>query len=274
MLFTNSYRRIERSIIAFVSVIGLSFIYELFLVDVDWPAAARGWVVPSFPEGSMVVVMSILGAVVMPHNLYLHSEVVQSREFNKGDDASIRRVLRYELFDTLFSMFVGWAINSAMILLAASTFFAQGVQVDELQQAQALLSPLLGGNAATIFALALLLAGVSSTITSGMAAGSIFSGMFGESYNVKDVHSQVGIALSLLIALLLICFIGDPFRGMLISQMVLSIQLPFTVFMQVRLTSSERVMGPSASGRLSKCVLYGSCILLTVLNLLLLFSAL
>ena len=184
MLFTNSYRRIERSIIAFVSVIGLSFIYELFLVDVDWPAAARGWVVPSFPEGSMVVVMSILGAVVMPHNLYLHSEVVQSREFNKGDDASIRRVLRYELFDTLFSMFVGWAINSAMILLAASTFFAQGVQVDELQQAQALLSPLLGGNAATIFALALLLAGVSSTITSGMAAGSIFSGMFGVSYNV------------------------------------------------------------------------------------------
>lgn len=274
MLFTNSYRRIERSIIAFVSVIGLSFIYELFLVDVDWPAAARGWVVPSFPEGSIVVVMSILGAVVMPHNLYLHSEVVQSREFNKGDDASIRRVLRYELFDTLFSMFVGWAINSAMILLAASTFFAQGVQVDELQQAQALLSPLLGGNAATIFALALLLAGVSSTITSGMAAGSIFSGMFGESYNVKDVHSQVGIALSLLIALLLICFIGDPFRGLLISQMVLSIQLPFTVFMQVRLTSSERVMGPYANGRLSKCVLYGICILLTVLNLLLLFSAL
>lgn len=122
MLFTNSYKRIERSIIAFVSVIGLSFLYELFLVDIDWPLAARSWVTPSIPEGSLLVIMSVLGAVVMPHNLFLHSEVVQSREYNKKDDASIRKLLKYEFYDTLFSMGVGWAINSAMILLAAATF--------------------------------------------------------------------------------------------------------------------------------------------------------
>lgn len=122
LLFTNSYRRIERGIIGFVSVIGLSFLYELFLVDIDWPLAARSWVVPSIPQGSLLIIMSVLGAVVMPHNLFLHSEVVQSREYNKGDDRSIRRLLKYEFYDTLFSMGVGWAINSAMILLAASTF--------------------------------------------------------------------------------------------------------------------------------------------------------
>ena len=272
MLFTNSYKRIERSIIAFVSVIGLSFLYELFLVDIDWPLAARSWVTPSIPEGSLLVIMSVLGAVVMPHNLFSHSEVVQSREYNKKDDASIRKLLKYEFYDTLFSMGVGWAINSAMILLAAATFFANHIGVEELQQAKSLLEPLLGNQAATIFALALLMAGISSTVTSGMAAGSIFAGMFGESYHVKDVHSRVGILLSLGIALVVILFIENPFQGLIISQMILSIQLPFTIFLQVGLTSSKRVMGQYANSRWSSFVLYTMAVIVSVLNLALLFS--
>lgn len=272
MLFTNSYKRIERSIIAFVSVIGLSFLYELFLVDIDWPLAARSWVTPSIPEGSLLVIMSVLGAVVMPHNLFLHSEVVQSREYNKKDDASIRKLLKYEFYDTLFSMGVGWAINSAMILLAAATFFANHIGVEELQQAKSLLEPLLGNQAATIFALALLMAGISSTVTSGMAAGSIFAGMFGESYHVKDVHSRVGILLSLGIALVVILFIENPFQGLIISQMILSIQLPFTIFLQVGLTSSKRVMGQYANSRWSSFVFYTMAVIVSVLNLALLFS--
>lgn len=272
MLFTNSYKKIERSIVAFVSVIGLSFIYELFLVDIDWPMAAKGWVTPSIPEGSMLIVMSVLGAVVMPHNLFLHSEVIQSHEYNKKDDASIQKVLKYELFDTLFSMIVGWAINSAMILLAAATFFKNNIQVGELQQAKSLLEPLLGNNAAVVFALALLMAGVSSTITSGMAAGSIFAGIFGESYHIKDVHSQLGVLLSLGLALLLIFFIGNPFKGLLISQMILSIQLPFTVFLQVSLTSSSRVMGKYVNSRWSTFVLYTIATIVSILNIMLLFS--
>lgn len=272
MLFTNSYKRIERSIIAFVSVIGLSFLYELFLVDIDWPLAARSWVTPSIPEGSLLVIMSVLGAVVMPHNLFLHSEVVQSREYNKKDDASIRKLLKYEFYDTLFSMGVGWAINSAMILLAAATFFANHIGVEELQQAKSLLEPLLGNQAATIFALALLMAGISSTVTSGMAAGSIFAGMFGESYHVKDVHSRVGILLSLGMALIVILFIENPFQGLIISQMILSVQLPFTIFLQVGLTSSKRVMGQYANSQWSSFVLYTMAVIVSVLNLALLFS--
>ena len=272
LLFTNSYRRIERGIIAFVSVIGLSFLYELFLVDIDWPLAARSWVVPSVPEGSMLIIMSVLGAVVMPHNLFLHSEVVQSREYNKRDDASIRRLLKYEFYDTLFSMGVGWAINSAMILLAAATFFVSHTPVEELQQAQSLLDPLLGNQAGTIFALALLMAGLSSTVTSGMAAGSIFAGMFGESYHIRDIHSRVGVLLSLGVALVIILFISDPFQGLIISQMVLSVQLPFTVFLQVSLTSSRRVMGKYANSRWSTFVLYTIAVVVSVLNVMLLFS--
>nr|WP_314754489.1 Nramp family divalent metal transporter [uncultured Prevotella sp.] len=274
MLFTNSYQKMERAIIGFVSMIGLSFVYELFLVDIDWPVAMRCAVVPSVPEGSLLIIMSVLGAVVMPHNLFLHSEIVQSREIHLKGDARIRHMLKYEFIDTLFSMIVGWAINSAMILLAASAFFTHGQHVDELAQAQAMLQPLLGNNAANIFAIALLLAGISSTITSGMAAGSIFSGLFGESYNARDTHSIVGIVLSLGIALLLIFFIGDPFRGLIISQMVLSVQLPFTVFLQVSLTSSKRVMGKYANRPWNTAFLYSLAAIVTALNVWLLVESL
>ena len=272
MLFSNSYKRIERIIIAFVSIIGLSFLYELFLVDIDWPLAARSWVVPSIPEGSMLIIMSVLGAVVMPHNLFLHSEVIQSHEYNKQDDASVQKRLKYEFYDTLLSMLIGWGINSAMILLAAATFFQKGTPVEELQQAQSLLTPLLGDAAAIVFALALLMAGISSTVTSGMAAGSIFAGIFGESYHIKDIHSRLGILLSFGIALLIIFFIDNPFYVLIISQMMLSIQLPFTVFLQVSLTSSEKVMGKYANSTWTKWLLYGIATIVSILNIMLLFS--
>ena len=266
MLFTNSYRLIEKWIIAFVSII------ELSLVTIDWPAAAVAWVTPSFPEGSMVIVMSVLGAVVMPHNLFLHSEVIQSRKWNLSDERTIRRQLRYEYVDTIFSMLVGWAINSAMILLAAATFFVSRTPVSELQQADSLLRPLLGSHATVVFAVALLLAGIASTITSGMAAGTIFAGMFREPYDRKDPHSRFGVALSLVAAFVVIIVISDPFKGLIYSQMALSIQLPFTVFLQVRLTSSEKVMGKFRNSRSTKWLLYAIGALVTWLNVMLFVS--
>ena len=131
----------------------------------------------------------------------------------------------------------------------------------------------LGNNAANIFAIALFLAGISSTITSGMAAGCIFSGMFGEQYYAKDAHSIVGICLSLGLALLVIFFVGDPFKGLLYSQMVLSIQLPFTMFLQVWLTSNGRVMGDYVNHRFTKWWLYFLSAIVTVLNIWLFATA-
>jgi manganese transport protein len=273
MLLTNSYRLVEKYIIGFVSVIGISFLYELFLVHIDWGQAAVAWVKPEIPHGGLFVILSILGAIVMPHNLFLHSEVIQSRCINEKSDSVILRALKFEFFDTLFAMSIGWAINSAMILLAASTFFAKGIQVNEMDQAQQLLTPLLGNSAGTIFAIALLMAGLSSTITSGMAGGSIFSGIFGESYNIKDIHSKVGVLLSLVGAFIIILFISTPFQGLLWSQMLLSVQLPFTVFAQVYLTSSQHVMGKYANSKGMKAVLYAIAILILVLNIWLLIQS-
>jgi manganese transport protein len=247
ILLTNSYSKIEKWIIGFVSVIGLSFLYELFLVDVDWAAAGISWVKPSIPEGSMLLLMSVLGAVIMPHNLFLHSEVIQSRQWNLQDEKIIKKQLKYEFADTLFSMIIGWAINSAMIILAATTFFKNSMRVDELQQAERLLEPLLGTNASVIFAVALLFAGVASSITSGMAGGSIVSGMYKEPYDVTDNHSRIGIIVSLAGALVMIFFIGNPFKWLILSQVFLSIQLPFTVAVQIYLTSSKKVMGKYAN---------------------------
>ncbi len=272
MLLTNSYLKVEKWIIAFVSLIGLSFLYELSLVNIDWGAATIGWVTPSIPEGSMIIIMSVMGAVVMPHNLFLHSEIIQSRQWNRKDEKIIKKQLRFEFADTLISMLIGWAINSAMILLAASTFFKNGTPVTELEQANYLLEPLLGSNAAVVFAVALLFAGVASTVTSGIAAGSIFAGIFKEPYDIKDNHSRLGVAISLLVALALIFFISNPFQGLIISQMILSIQLPFTIFLQVYLTSSAKVMGKYRNSLFLKMLLYSIAIIVSLLNVYLFYT--
>jgi len=272
LLLSNSYRMLEKYIIGFVSIIGLSFIYELTLVEIQWSEAVRGWLMPAIPDGSIVVVMSVLGAVVMPHNLFLHSEIIQSRQWNLKDESVIQRQLKYEFADTLFSMIVGWAINSAMILLAATTFFHGGIVVTELQQSREMLVPLLGGGAAVVFAVALLFAGVASSITSGMAGGSIFSGLFKEPYDISDNHSRLGVLISLCSTLPIIFLIGDPYRGLIISQMVLSIQLPVTIFLQVYLTSSKKVMGKYANSRGLVALLVSISMIVAYLNMMLLWS--
>ena len=274
MLWTNSYSRLETWIAGFVSVIAMSYLFEISMVHVDWPQAVVSWTVPNIPAGSMLVVMSILGAVIMPHNLFLHSEIIQSRHWNLEDKALMEKQLRFEFVDTLFSMSIGWAINSAMILLAAATFFVHGVSVSELQQAQELLVPLLGENAAHIFAIALLFAGIASTPTAGMAGVTIFSGMFGESYDMKDIHSRVGLLLTFVPAVIVLYFINDPFWGLIVSQMLLSVQLPLTVFMQIWLTSSPKVMGTYANKPFTKGLLYAVGIIVTALNLYLLYVSL
>jgi len=271
MLLTNSYKKLERWIIGFVSLIGLCFIIELSLVKIDWPAAMVAWVTPSFPKGSMLVIMSVLGAVVMPHNLFLHSEIIQSRQWNLQDKEVMERQLKYEFMDTLFSMMIGWAINSAMILIAASVFFGN-VKITELGQAQQMLVPMLGSGAAIIFALALLFAGISSSVTAGMAGGSIYAGIFSEPYDIKDNHTKTGVLITLVTAAILILFISDPFKGLVYSQMLLSIQLPITVFTQIYLTSSKKVMGEYANSTKDKIALWSVALCVTALNIALFIS--
>jgi Mn2+ and Fe2+ transporters of the NRAMP family len=220
----------------------------------------------------MPVIMSVLGAVVMPHNLFLHSEVIQSRQWNLKDDSIIEKQLKYEFLDTFFSMLVGWAINSSMIIIAAATFFKANVQVKELGQAHEMLGPILGNAASVVFALALLFSGISSSITAGMAGGSIFAGLFKEPYNIKDNHTRTGVMITLILAVIIIFFIGNPFNSLVISQMLLSIQLPVTIFLQIYLTSSKKVMGKFANTKLNKLLLLAIGFVVTGLNVALLIS--
>jgi manganese transport protein len=272
LLLSNTYRKIEKWFIGFVSVIGISFVYELAIAQVSWREAVFGWVHPVLPEGSMIVVMSVLGAVVMPHNLFLHSEIIQSRHWNLEDDEIIRKQLKYEFADTLFSMVIGWAINSAMVIMAAATFFRHHVPVDRLEQARDMLIPLLGNASSLVFAFALLLSGIASTITSGMAGGSISAGFFGEPLDFKDSHSRLGLFFSFGAALAIFFFMGDIFKTLIISQMVLSMQLPFTVFLQLYLTSSKKVMGQYTNDRWTFSLLLAIGAVITYLNMKLLLS--
>ncbi|HEY0221818.1 MAG TPA: Nramp family divalent metal transporter [Lactovum miscens] len=270
-LFKNGYKKIEKVIIGFVSLIGISLLFELLLVPkINWGAAAQAWVLPKITLASLPIIMSALGAVVMPHNLFLHSEVIQSRQFNLEDEVVIKKQLRFEFMDTIFSMFLGWVINSAIILVAAAVLFPH--LVTDITMAQKLLEPLLGPASAVIFAIAFLFAGVASSITAGMAGGSIFAGIFSEPYDANDPHSRLGVWITIGAAVLIIIgltFVVNPFDILIWSQVFLSIQLPITIFVQIFLTSSEKVMGKYKNVWYTKIILLATGIFVSILNIIL-----
>ena len=273
-LFSNSYSKIEKVIIGFVSVIGISLLFELFIIPhVDWIAAAKASITPSMSSASIPIIMSALGSVVMPHNLFLHSEVIQSRQWNLEDEKVIQRQLKYEFFDTLFSMFLGWVINSAIIILAASLFFPH--VVTEIDQAQEMLKPLLGSAGAILFAVAFLFAGVASSVTAGMAGGSIFAGIYRKPYDIREIHSKVGVLLTILVAtgaIIGLSTITSPFQILIYSQVFLSIQLPITIFLQIYLTNSQKVMGKYKNVWYTKALLLAMGIFITLLNVILVIT--
>lgn len=272
MLLTNSYKKLEKWIIGFVSLIGLAFLFELSLVKLQWNNVLIGAVTPYVPPGSLLIIMSVLGAVVMPHNIFLHSEVIQSRQWNLEGEDTIKKQLRFEFTDTLIAMIAGWAINSAMLLVAASVFYSSGTVVTELSQAQETLRPLLGNAAAVVFAIALVLAGLSSTVTAAMAGGSIFAGIYREPFDISDSHSKTGVLITILGGLIAIFFLKDPFQGIIWSQVLLSIQLPLTIIALISLTSSFKVMGKFANSGTDKILLWSTALIVSALNIMLLIQ--
>ena len=256
MLFSKNYQKLEKWIMGFVSLIGLAFVFEICLADVSWAQTFVGWATPEFPVGAMPVIMGVLGAVVMPHNIFLHSEVIQSRQWNEQGDDVIKKQLKYEFFDTLTGMGAGWAINSAMIIMAAAVFYKQGIVVNDLPQVTKTLEPIFGRASSVVFALGLLFAGLSSSVTAAMAGGSVFAGIFIEPFDINDPHSRIGLAITLIGALAAIMILSDPFKGILWSQIALSLQLPFTIIPLIMLTSSKKVMGGYANRPYGAAVLW------------------
>lgn len=270
MLFSKNYQRLEKWIMGFVSVIGLAFVFELYLADVAWGKVASGWVSPVFPPGSMTIIMGVLGAVVMPHNIFLHSEVIQSRQWHTHGEAVIEKQLKYEFLDTLAGMGAGWAINSAMIIMAAAVFHANQIVVTELSQVTVTIEPIFGKASAVVFALGLVFAGLSSSVTAAMAGGSVFAGIYREPFDMADNHSRVGIAITLVGAIGAIVLLDNPFTGILWSQVALSVQLPLTIIPLIVLTSSRTVMGEYANSSKTRLLLWLVAVVVIALNLFLL----
>lgn len=274
LILWQKYHAIEHIIIGFVSIIGFCYLAQILLVKPDYGTALRGAFLPTLGSHTILLAMGMLGAVVMPHNLFLHSEIIQSRNWSAVDEAHKRRLLRFEMLDTIVAMTAGWLINSAMILVAAAVFFRHGTVVTELEQAAATLKPLAGELASLLFALALLCAGLSSSITAGLAGGTVFTGFLGKPTAMGSPWFRLGVLITLAPAVAIIALPVDTFKLLILSQVCLSVQLPFTCVALTILTCSRRVMGEYANGPLEKWLLIVTSAVVIGLNVLLLYQTL
>jgi manganese transport protein len=241
-------RKLEAFIIGLALVIGFCFLVELFLCKPS-PAGIAAGFIPHLPSGrELYIAIGILGATVMPHNLYLHSALVQSRDVTRSRQAVVE-ACRFNLIDTAIAMNGAFLINAAILIVAAATFFPY--PVEQIQDAHALLDSLLGSSLAPYaFALALLCAGQSSTITGTLAGQITMEGFL--RFRIRPwLRRLVTRTLAIVPAVIVIVATGDDdhsvYRMLILSQVVLSLQLSYAVVPLVRFTGSRQKMGPFAS---------------------------
>jgi manganese transport protein len=245
LLHHRGVRLMEAFIIVLVLTVGICLGIEVFLSQPGWGPIASG-VIPSLPgEGALFLAIGILGATVMPHNLYLHSALVQSRRIQHSP-AGIRSGIRFNTIDSVVALNGALLVNAALLIMAAATFFKAGLfDVAEIQDAHHLLEPLLGGKIAPIaFAVALIAAGQSSTIT-GTLAGQVVMEGFVRIRLRPLLRRLLTRAIAIVPAVLTIVFVGEQATGSLLvlSQVVLSLQLSFAVIPLIQIVSDRRWMG-------------------------------
>ncbi len=238
----RQYDNLERVIVVLLAVIALCYIAELYLVHPDWGTALPHWAVPSVSGKSIFLAMAMLGAIVMPHNIYLHSDVILSREWDV-EPQHRRRLMRFELVDTTLAMGMGWLVNSAMIIVAAAVFFRAGVTVDSIKQASASLKPLVGSLSALLFGVGLLAAGLSSSVTSTLATANVICSYLGRPADPHSRFFKLALGVFPLAPIVLIASGLNPFRALVLSQVVLSLQLPLTIVPLLLLARRREVMG-------------------------------
>ena len=277
------YQWLERGIMVFVGIIGLCYGFEVFLVHPHWREAAWGALVPTLDTSSaanfhesIYLAVGMLGATVMPHVIYLHSALVQPRLQKMGDAATAnghttiaqrlrQRYLKFELIDVFVAMNGAWLINSAMIVMAAVAFAHLGMPVTDVEQAWRTLGPLLGPAAATVFAVALLCSGLSSSTVGVMAGQVIIEGFL-------DIKFSIFLRrlITIIPAIVVIAVGLDPLRILILSQVVLSFTLPFALVPLLILTSRKSVMEGFASARRTRIAGWASATIIVVLNVILL----
>ena len=258
-------------IVVFLAIIAGCYVIEIFLVAPDWAAAAPRWAIPSVDGASILVALGMLGAIVMPHNIYVHSNVIQSREWDLAPEQR-RRIMNYELIDTTLAMGMGWMVNSAMIIVAAAVFFVGGVEVTSIEQASETLEPLVGPLARFLFGVALLVAGLASSITSSLAEANVVTGYLGMPEDARSRGYQIGLVVTSLPAMIIIAVGVDSYQALIISQVILSIQLPFTIIPLLWLSRSRALMGDGRMGPVQTLVGIGLAGIIIGLNVFLLYQ--
>ncbi len=275
-LLNFGMRKVEAFIISLVAIVGLSFVAEMFFAKPE-PAAILTGFFPSIPnDAALYIAIGIIGATVMPHNLYLHSSLVQTRKFLRTP-VEIRKAIKFNIIDSTIALNLAFFVNAAILILAASTFFAHGLfEVAEIQDAHKLLAPMLGTQWAPIlFAVALIASGQSSTITGTLAGQIVMEGYL----NLRIapwIRRLLTRSIAIIPALLTINIMGEGATGKLLvlSQVILSLQLGFAVIPLIHFVSDKKQMGEFAVKNYVKVLAWISAAIIVSLNAKLVYGSL
>ena len=273
LVISQRYHRIETIIVGFLGIITLCYLVELLIVKPDWSAAFSGLLVPEVDNKSIYTALAILGALVMPHNIFLHSNVIHSREWGISEEEK-RELLRYEKIDTLSAMTLGWVVNASMIIVAAAVFYSNHIPVNSIEQASSTLKPLAGPLAGLLFAIALIFSGVGSSMTSSMAEADVITGFLGKPEDPRTALYRTAVFITAIPAFLIILFTQDTFRILIFSQVILSIQLPFTLVPLLILSRNSTVMGSFRSRNLEFAAAAIISLIVIVLNIYFFYTTL
>jgi len=266
-------RFVEAFILSLITIIAGCFMLELWFARPDWIHVASG-LIPRLNRESLYVAIGILGATVMPHNLYLHSALVQTRSI--GDTHQARRAAcRYNFVDSFIALNGAMLVNTAILILAGAVFFTRGIVVTEIGQAHLLLAPLLGTSlAGVVFAIALLCSGQSSTLTGTMAGQIVMEGFL--DFRMRPwLRRLITRSAAIVPAALTIYISGDHgiYRLLILSQVILSMQLPFAVIPLIHFTSDRQRMGAFANRVWVNALAWTTAVVIVGLNIRLAFSA-
>jgi manganese transport protein len=266
-LMNKGMRKLEGFIVSMIFIVGLSFLIEMFIVQPNVVEVAKGFVPENLTGSALYVAIGIIGATVMPHNLYLHSSLVQTRQINRTE-AGIKTAIKFNMFDTVIALNLAFLVNSAILILAAGAFFKNGFfQIAEIQDAYKLLEHLFGSIAPVLFAVALIASGQSSTITGTLAGQIIMEGHINLRIEpwLRRLLTRV---LAIVPAVFTILYSGERGLGNLIilSQVVLSLQLGFAVIPLIHATSDRKKMGNFAISLKVKIAAWASAFLIVGLN--------
>ena len=260
-------RALETLILGFITTIGAAFLLELILAKPNLHQVALG-AIPWLDANSLYIAVGILGATVMPHNLYLHSSLVQTRQIG-GGPAAKRSACRFNLLDSAIALNGAMLVNIAILVLAGAIFFQRGIVVTEIQQAYQLLAPLLGTSVASlVFAIALICSGQSSTITGTLAGQVVMEGFL--NFRMKPwLRRLLTRSLAVTPAALVIWLAGEraTFQLIILSQVILSLQLPFAVIPLVQFTNDRGRMGKFANAAWVRALSWASTALILGLNI-------